>query len=392
MLRRFFGKIPLAWQQLMKEKTRLAVALAGIAFADILMFAQMGFEGALFDSSIALHKRFNTDLVVVSRNFETIYSIRDFSNDFLYQARGYADVESVSPVYIGLGKWNNLETHSLQTILIVGTDPANPILNFPEFDANRSQLQILNQVLFDQAAFPKIIDLLQMRSLRDVSRSGVEIDINEVTVLIKGLFSLGKSFASSGNIITSDLTFLHLFPSHQPNQIGVGLVKLKPGANIEQAIQTLQTALSPNVRVLTPKGFIDLERNYWSKTTPIGFIFGVGVIVSFMVGSVIVYQILYSDVAAHLCEYAMLKAMGYTNNYLLGVLAQEAMFLAVLGYFPGFILAAGFYNLAANATMLPVIMTLERCVKIFLLTLVMCFISGAIAMRKLRSADPADLL
>jgi putative ABC transport system permease protein len=385
MLRRFFGKIPLAWQQLMKEKMRLAVALAGIAFADILMFAQMGFEGALFDSSIALHKHFKTDLVVVSRNFETIYSIRNFSQDFLYQARGYADVESVSPVYIGLGKWNNLETHSLQTILIVGTDPANKILDFPDFDANRSQLQILNQVLFDQAAFPQIVDLLQQQSQ-------VELNVNEVTVLIRGLFRLGKSFASSGSIITSDLTFLRVFPSHQANQIAVGLIKLKPGANLEEVMHSLQADLSENVRVLTPQGFIDVERNYWSKTTPIGFIFGVGVIVSFMVGSVIVYQILYSDVAAHLSEYAMLKAMGYTNNYLLGVLAQEAMFLAVLGYFPGLILASGFYALAANATMLPVVMTLERCVTIFLLTLIMCFISGAIAMRKLHSADPADLL
>ncbi len=143
---------------------------------------------------------------------------------------------------------------------------------------------------------------------------------------------------------------------------------------------------------MTPKEYINLERTYWGKTTPIGFIFGVGVIVSFLVGSIIVYQILYSDISAHLSEYAMLKAIGYTNNYLLGVLAQEALFLAVLGYIPGFILALAFYQLAVDATMLPIFMTPERSISVFVLTLIMCFVSGAIAMRRLRSVDPADLL
>ncbi len=120
----------------MKEKSRLGVALAGIAFANILMFAQMGFEGALFESAVAPHKSFNTDLVLVSRNFETIYSIRNFPKDRLYQARGFSGVESVSPVYIGLGKWSNPETHGLQTILILGTQSANKIFKSPEINHN----------------------------------------------------------------------------------------------------------------------------------------------------------------------------------------------------------------------------------------------------------------
>ncbi|PAX52584.1 ABC transporter permease DevC [Brunnivagina elsteri] len=388
MLRKFIFKIPLAWQQLMKERTRLGVALAGIAFANILMFAQLGFEGALFDSAIAPHKILDTDLVLVARDFETIYSIKNLSKDRLYQARGFSGVESVSPVYIGLGKWSNPETKGLQTFLILGTDPANKIFKTTEINSNLNQLQILNQILFDKAALPKVSYVTSLFH----QQAKPETEVNDKKVRIAGYFTLGKSFATYGNIITSDSTYLRLFPSHQPNLIGAGLIKVNSNANLKQVAQNLRLSLSDDIRVLTLAEYISLERGYWSKTTPIGFIFGIGVLVSFIVGSVIVYQILYSDISAHLSEYAMLKAIGYSNNYLLVVLAQEALFLALLGYFPGFILAMGFYKLAADTTKLPVYMTTERGISIFFLTLIMCFVSGIIAMGKLRSADPADLM
>ncbi|BAZ08694.1 DevC protein [Calothrix sp. NIES-4071] len=388
MVGKFFGKIPLAWQQLMKEKTRLAVAVAGITFANILMFAQMGFESALFESAIAPHKSFDADLVLVSRNFETIYSIKDFPIERLYQARGFALVEKVSAVYIALGRWSNPETEGLQTILVIGTDPANKIFTSGQLNSDLNKLQIQNQVLFDKSALPKnsyIASLFENQSIP-------ETEVNQTKVRIGGYFYLGKSFATYGNVIASDSTFLLLFKSHEPNQIGTGLIKLKRGANIKQVKNNLKLGLPNDVLVLTRDEYIDMERNYWGKTTPIGFMFGVGVIVSFIVGCVIVYQILYSDISAHLAEYAMLKAIGYTDNYLLSVLGQEAFILAVLGYIPGVMTALAFYKLAASTTRLPVFMTLERGAYVFVLTLLMCFISGIIAMQKLRTADPADLM
>lgn len=388
MICKFFAKIPLAWQLLVKEKTRLAVAVAGITFANILMFAQMGFEGALFESAIAPHRIFDTDLVLVSRNFETIYSIKDFPAERLYQARGFAGVLEVNPVYIALGKWSNPETQGLQTILIIGTDPANKIFTSPQLNRDLNQLQIQNQVLFDKIALPRnsyIASLFENQTIP-------ETQVNKTKVRIGGYFSLGKSFATYGNIITSDSTFLRLFTSHEPNQIGTGLIKLKTGADIKQVKNNLKLGLPDDVLILTHDEYIDMERNYWGKTTPIGFMFGVGVMVSFIVGCVIVYQILYSDISAHLAEYAMLKAIGYTNNYLVLVLGQEALLLAVLGYIPGVITALAFYKLAANTTKLPVFMTIERGASVFVLTVIMCFVSGIIAMQKLRTADPADLM
>ena len=119
------------------------------------------------------------------------------------------------------------------------------------------------------------------------------------------------------------------------------------------------------MKVLTSKEFAQNEIDYWGSQG-IGFIFGMGVMVGFIVGIVIVYQILYSDVSEHLTEYATLKASGYSDRYLLGVLLQEAFLLAVLGYIPGFLLSFGLYKLTYAATLLPIAMKFNRAVFVVL--------------------------
>lgn len=155
--------------------------------------------------------------------------------------------------------------------------------------------------------------------------------------------------------------------------------------------KALQNYLPNDVKVLTRAGFIQFEEHYWATSTSIGFIFTLGTIIGFVVGVVIVYQILSSDVSEHIAEYATLKAMGYRNSYLLIVVFQEALILAILGFLPGTAIAFGLYALTRNATSLPLYMTMSRALTVFILTLIMCTVSGGIATKKLRSADPADI-
>jgi len=382
-----FNKIPLAWLQVTREKTRLAVAIAGIAFADLLIFIQMGFEGALYDSAVKPHRSLQADLVLINPQFQTLFSVKSFSRERLYQTLSYEGVNSVSPLYIATGQWQNPETRVSRAILVWGVDPASPVFKFPEVTQNLDQLKLLNQVLFDQAGRPEYGTIAD----RFNKVGAVETELNDKIINVKGLFTNGSSFAADGNVITSDSTFLQLFPERKPEQIEVGLIDLKPGVDVEQVRSQLTAGLPKDVRVLTPEGFAEVEKNYWASGTGIGFIFGLGVGVGFIVGIVIVYQILYADVSDHLPEYATLKAMGYTNLYLLGVLTQEALLLAILGFLPGFILSFGLYQVTYAATLLPISMTASRAISVLGLTIIMCSVSGAIAMRKLRSADPADV-
>ncbi|GET37093.1 ABC transporter permease DevC [Microseira wollei] len=381
-----FGKTPLAWLQLIKSKSRLAVALAGIGFADMLMFVQLGMLDALLTGATQAHQNLQADLVLTNPQFQTLFNIKNFPRERLQQTLAYDGVKSVRPLYVSLAQWRNPETLLERGILVWGIDPANSPFNFPEVNQNLEGIKLLDRALFDRASRPEygqIPDLFKQRGT-------VEAQVNQQTIQTIGLFTLGASFGADGNIITSDSTFLKLFPDRQANQIDVGLINLKPGTDVQKIQQQLKAGLPNDVKVLTPTEFAKIEIDYW-QSQGVGFIFGMGVVVGFIVGTVIVYQILYTDVADHLPEYATLKAMGYTDAYLLGALMQEALILAVLGYIPGFLLSLGLYQLTYAATLLPVAMKIDRALLVMLLTVFMCGVSGAIATRKLRSADPADV-
>ncbi|WP_027400732.1 ABC transporter permease DevC [Aphanizomenon flos-aquae] len=392
MINKMFRKTPLAWRQLMKEKTRLVVAVAGITFADMLIFIQMGFESALFDAAIQPHRNLQADLVLINPQFQTLFSVKSFSRERLYQALSYNGVKSVSSIYISTGQWRNPQTKMDRSILVWGVDPAKPGLKFPELQAKKDNLKQLNQVIFDEASRPEYGEIGKI--FRETGKFNAELSGKNVSV--KGLFQNGASFAADGNVVVSDSTFLQLFSTRKADQIEVGLITLQPGADIEKVKAQLQIGLNPDpqnpfVEVGTPETFAQKEKTYWATGTGIGFIFSLGVIVGFIVGIVIVYQVLYSDVSDHLPEYATLKAMGYTDNYLLRVLLQEALFLAALGYLPAFFLSFGLYQVTFAATLLPIAMKVDRAINVFILTVIMCTVSGTIAMRKLRSADPADI-
>jgi putative ABC transport system permease protein len=115
------------------------------------------------------------------------------------------------------------------------------------------------------------------------------------------------------------------------------------------------------------------------------------VAIGLMVGCVIVYQILFTDISRHIREYATLKAMGYSQGYLRRVVLGESLLLAVLGYIPGFVLAIGIYALAESQIFIPMRMDAFKGLLVFGLIFGMCLLSGLLAVRKLRDADPAAM-
>jgi putative ABC transport system permease protein len=387
MLKKIFKKTPLSWLLLTKQKSRFLVALAGIAFADVLMFVQLGFEGALYDAAVKPYKELDADLIMANPQFQTLIAVRSSPRERLYQALAFEGVESVSPLYIASAEWRNPDTLKNRTILVWGIDPASPAFASPEVIQNLDRLKQLNTVLFDQASRPEYGAIAETFQ----SQGRVDIQVNDKAVEVGGLFTMGSSFAADGNVIMSDSTFLRLFAEREPEKIEVGLIHLEPGADVEAVKARMQATLPNDVRILTPEEFGEVEKQYWANGTSIGFIFGIGVVMGFIVGIVIVYQILYSDVSDHLSEFATLKAMGYSDRYLVTMLMQEALLLSLFGFIPSFLLSIGLYQLTYAATMLPIGMKLDRAINVLILTIVMCTVSGAIAMRKLRSADPADV-
>jgi len=380
-------RIPLASLMLIRQPVRLAVALAGISFAGILMFMQLGFRDGLFDASVTVHRLFDADIVLISPRSTSSVSMAGFPQRRLVQAMALPEVDGITPVNWNLLLWRNPETRGTRSILALGFEPSDPLLTDPTLAPKAKELTQKGRVLFDERSRP------EFGPVADWFREGrvVESEISGKRVRVAGLIELGTSFGADGNLLTSSETFRELLPNTPPGSIEVGLIRLNAGADTQLAVERLQTLLPDDVTVLTKQGFIDFEQNYWKTGTSIGFIFTLGAAMGFVVGCVIVYQVLYSDVSDHLPEYATLMAMGYRLKTLLGVVVREGLLLALFGYLPAYAAGQGLYLLVRNATQLPVAMDFNRAFTVFSMILIMCMASAGLAMRRLVDADPAEI-
>jgi putative ABC transport system permease protein len=380
--------IPLAWLQLTREPLRLSVAVAGVGFAVLLILMQLGFRDAMFESAVRYHHALDYDLVMVSPKTHFIVNSETFARRRLYQVLGYDGVSNVTPVYLGQQFWKNPnQPTETRAIFAVGIDPSHDVVDLDGVRASWGQVKLADFVLFDRASRPEFGPIVD----RFESGERVTTEMGARTVEVAGLFELGTSFGIDGSVITSDLNFLRLFPNRSPGTIDLGLIELDAGVDPDETRAAIASGIPKDVDVLTRAGFIAREKDYWNRNTPIGYVFLFGVIMGLGVGGVIVYQILFSDVSEHLREYATLKAIGYANRYLFSVVLQESILLALLGYVPGVLITLGLYWVTDAATGLPLTLTTERALFVLLLTLLMCCVSGMIALRKVRSADPAEV-
>ncbi len=381
------NRTPLGWLQLKHDKLRLLTALSGIAFADILIFMQLGFMNALYTANTQYPRKIKGDIVLTSTQATNFNQLYTFPRRRLYQAMDIPGVESAEPLYVGSRSWRNPQTREKTSMMVIGLDPEKPAFDLPEVNSQLDKVKIPNTVLFDRSSRGKYDEMIAQIEQGKV----ISTEIERTTITIGGLFKVGASFQDDGALITSDQNFMRLFPKKQPGMVSLGIINLKEGASRETARTALNAYLPEDVKAYTYQEYVDVELNYIQTSTAIGFVFSLGTMMGFVVGIVIVYQVLFTDVNDHIAEYATLKAMGYRDSYLLVVVFEEALILSIIGFVPSIAIAIGLYRLTAMATALPIVMPFARAIFVLILTIFMCCISGAIATRKLESADPADI-
>jgi putative ABC transport system permease protein len=351
------------------------------------MFMQLGFHDALFDNSALVYKGMHYDLAVINTQSTALFQMQNFSRRELYRLLAHEEIESVTSLYTDIAKWRNPVTGKDRSILVLGIDPAQPGIEVPGLAEKLDILRQTDVCLYDEIGHPNFGPVVQWMN----AGQPVEPEVNRRRIRVAGLFRLGASFAADGNLIVSESNFLRIFPQRKAGAINLGLIRLKSPEQREAVQQQIAAQLPKNLRVMTIPEMIEFEKQYWREGTAIGFVFTMGAAMGFFVGFVIVYQILYTDVSDHLPQYATLKAMGYTDGYLLKVVMQESLILSVAGFIPGLIISSWLYHLTHQATALPIAISLHRSVQIFGLTLAMCALSGGLAVRRLRAADPADV-
>jgi putative ABC transport system permease protein len=380
-------RTPLAWRQAMHRPMRLAAAIAGVSFANVLVFFQLGLTGGLYDSQKRPIQRLNGELVMVSGRYLYLGEQLNFPRARLTQALGVEGVKAVTPLSIGLTEWLNRDTHQQKQALIFGLAPENPGLRIPELERDPLVLQRGDALLFDVRSKRNAGPVAEV-----VRRTGrYETELNGTRAVITGLFNLGLTFAADINLITSSTNFKNYFPNQTSDDIQMGVIQLQPGVDPLRVKATLASFQDPSVKVFTIQELADTEVSYWRHNTSFGLIFGLGVLVGLVVGGIIVYQILYSDVSDHLAEYATLKAIGYDDRFVVAIILQESLILALLAFGPSLVLSLGLYQFLARSTSLMVVMSASRALLVFLFTLGVCGVSGWLATAKLRRLDPAEI-
>jgi putative ABC transport system permease protein len=390
----------LAGLNLLHQRIRTLISLAGVGFAVLLIFAQLGFLGSVNQTATLLFDKLDFDLLLTSNEYLNLNTPGGFPRRRLAEADAVAGVESARPFSVCLGLWRGPWPHAVPrsdprrwNILILGVRPHDLHLVFRNAGRgifrDRQELADLETALARSDAV-----LIDRRSWPDYGspgalQAGAVAELNEQQLELAGKFEIGTGFGYNGLLLTSEST-IDRIEGMIPGQVTFGLVKLRPGADDGEVKSRLNDVL-PDARAYTRDEINAKETDYWIQETAVGRFFTLGVVVALVVGTIFVYQMMAADIQNHLSEFATVKAMGYQNGYLVQVIMWQAGLLAVAGFFPGLLASLAIYAWTRQEARIPIDMTANRAVFVLLLTVAMCLCSGLLAIRKLHSADPADL-
>lgn len=383
-----FTSVPLVWRNLLSDRARLARSSAGIAFAVLLMMSELGFRDAYVDSMLLAIDKIDGDIMLTSSQKYEFDRDAPFSRRQLYEARGVPGVATIRPLYMerAASIWKNPQNHKLFEVMAFAFDPDQPVFLIPEVAANLAAFRQPNTLMMDSHS----------RSDLGEAKAGTETEFSRQHVKVIGTFWLGPNFFSFGNVIMSDRNFFKLLGGSGSDRrdlpdIEVGVVKVQPGFAVSKVQQALRAAMPPSVKVLTKRQLIEQETELQKKLSPVGPVFAAGTLVGFAVGIMITYQILFSELSDLLPQYATLNAMGYRSAYLIKLVLQQAMFYALFGYVPAWILCAMLFALIAKFVPVPIRMTGALTATTLVLTVAMCAIAALIAIRRVISTDPAEV-
>jgi putative ABC transport system permease protein len=380
-------KVPYAWLDLVHDRGRSAVAVVGVAFASLLILMQLGFYGSVERTAVLIQEHLVFDILLCSRNYRFISSPGLMPADRLQQAQAAEGVAAVRPFNLGFLPWRSGATRDVRrqarsrAIMIMGIEPDLPALDMDRIGASADALRDVDDVLIDSQSRPEF----------GPQTAGTLAEAGARTVTVAGAFTMGTGFGADGAIIASMRTFARALPAFSPAKVSLGLVSVRENADVDAVAARLRQILPADVRVLTRGQLAASERRHWIIKTSVGVIFLTGVITSLIVGMAIVSQVLGNKVSHHFKEYATMKALGYSQRYISGVVLLQAAAIAVIGYLPGLAVAWQLYGWTREYAHIPMSLGAREAGIVLCIAVAMCVTAALTALRKVALAAPADL-
>lgn len=380
--------VPLAWRNLCADKSRMFRAISGISFAILLIMIQLGFREAFLNSSLAIIRNIDGDIFITSSTKFRFGRKDAFSYRMIYAARAVSNIAWVRPIYGEwlTSSWKNPSTGKLHNVQVLAFDPLQPVFLFPEVAEKIEALKQADTALLDRRA----------RSFIGGTGPAAATELARRQLRIIGSFSLGPDFTTDGTVIMSDWTFRKFFvpPSGSAidrHDVEFGVVKVKDGRSVEDVKAELRQLLPRSLAIRTRAEQIALEVAFQNEVSPVGPIFLLGAAIGFVVGLMISYQILYTELSDQEVQYATLKAMGYDNGYLMRAVLMQSAFYGLVGFLPALAVGIIVFAFIGEKALLPMQLNLSICSISLALTLGMCVTAGWLAARRVLEADPAEV-
>jgi putative ABC transport system permease protein len=374
-------RVPLAWHNVTHNKRRAAASLSGVCLAILLMFMQLGFFDACFRSATRVFDQYRFDIALVSPQYVHMRGANVLPRQRLQLAKAVPGVMSATPMYVATGFWKNPQTHENREMLIVGVDPRQPSFALPELIVQAPKLERPGTALVDtraQKGYGTVVE-------------GTVTELENKRIEVAGTYSYGSGFVCDAGLIVSDRTLSRIMGGYPLDQISLGLITVEPGRTVEAVAAELRRLMPADVKVMLRSELEAHEQNFYVDIKPVGIMFSAGVLLAFVVGAVILYQILSSEIMNRLKEYATLKAIGYTNTFMTRVVLQQAAIFALVGYVPALIFSLVLYRVTEFAVDMPMVMTAARLALVLGMSVGMCALAGVLVSRKVRRTDPAEL-
>ena len=370
----------LAWRILTDEKGRTALAFIGVLIAILLVFIELGFFVAVPQGGMLVYDHMRFDLLLASSDYQFQAQPWQFPHARLTDAGSVAGVTKVTPIYFAGGSWQDPSGGDVLDVFLIGCDPnAHP---FRDGDIERQQdvLAQSDTILVDDAT----------RSVFGPLTTGRKVDIDGQRVTIGGGYRLGTGFLGIGVVLMDEANFFRV-THRRDDPVNLGLITLAPGADIGKVEAALRQKLPDDVQLFTRSELTSHENSYWTTRTSVGLIFGSGLLVSLIVGLMVLYQTLATQISRHLPEFATLKAIGYGDASLAAVVLFESGIIVLAAFIPAAFGAMAIYALIRGETLLPLTLSIENTAIVLLGVLIMAAGSAFLSIGNLRRADPAEI-
>jgi putative ABC transport system permease protein len=411
--------VSIARKNLLEDIPRFLVAQAGIMFAVSLVTIQTGIFQGVIRSTVSLITDSPADIWISSERMVHLELTEPILFDHVVKAREVKGVEQADALLIGSIRWI-VPNQELTVVKIFGFNPGKGL--FIPGKITQGSISTL------KTPYTLIVDQSKFKSL-GVKKIGDRADVGSLPAQVSGITQDSQSAVSSSFVFSSLETantyinsrvtssvnckwesgefkciniYERINPTTEPKQpttnapqpvalntpISFVLVKAKPGEDLQKLRQRLQKIL-PNTSIYTKSEMTEKIRSFWAQRTGIGFILGLGAVVGVIVGIVIVGQILYSSVSDHIKEFGTLKAMGASNKVIYGIIFEQALWMAVIGYIPGMLLSCGLGMWTVATQGIVILITPATAVGVFGITVFMCVSSALFAIQKVNHVDPA---